>query len=128
MAKIKATPLIGGAGLWRWDQSSRKSPLTRNPCFLIFWFSRLRRIGVLAKKTSKNQITLPKAVVSEFEGVDYFEVFAEDGRIILEPVRTGQADAVRSKLESLGIRESDVDAAVRYARGVGDAGKKKRKK
>lgn len=72
---------------------------------------------MLAKKTSKNQITLPKAIVAEFEGVDYFEVSTEDGRIVLEPVRTGQADKVRSKLKSLGIRETDVDAAIRYARG-----------
>jgi hypothetical protein len=71
---------------------------------------------MLAKKTSKNQITLPKAVVSSFEGVDYFDVSVENGRIVLAPVKFGQADTVRARLESLGIRESDVDAAVRYSR------------
>jgi hypothetical protein len=72
---------------------------------------------MLAKKSSKNQITLPKAIAASFEGVDYFDVTARDGRIILEPVYTTKGSEVRSKLESLGIRETDIDAAIEYARG-----------
>ena len=71
---------------------------------------------MLAKKTSKNQITLPKAIVSDFPGIDYFEVSSEEGRIILEPIRTQQANAVREKLEQLGIRERDVKYAIAQAR------------
>ncbi len=71
---------------------------------------------MLAKKTSKNQITLPKAIVADFEGIEYFDVSAENGRIILEPVRPRQADEVRAKLKSLGIRGGDIDAAIRHAR------------
>jgi hypothetical protein len=73
-------------------------------------------MGMLAKKSSKNQITLPKAIVASFEDVDYFDVTTQNGRIILEPVRTKQGDEVRSRLESLGIRETDIDAAIEYAR------------
>jgi hypothetical protein len=72
---------------------------------------------MLAKKSSKNQITLPKAIITAFEDVDYFDVTTQNGRIILEPVRTKQGDEVRSRLESLGIRETDIDAAIAYARG-----------
>lgn len=72
---------------------------------------------MLAKKSSKNQITLPKAIVASFEDVDYFEVSAEHGRIILKPVRTTSPGQVRSRLESLGIRETDIDKAIEYARG-----------
>ena len=71
---------------------------------------------MLAKKTSKNQLTLPKAVVSRFPGVDYYDVSTEKDRIILRPVRTGGAEAVWKKLEALGIKESDVEYAVRWAR------------
>jgi bifunctional DNA-binding transcriptional regulator/antitoxin component of YhaV-PrlF toxin-antitoxin module len=71
---------------------------------------------VLAKKTSKNQITLPKAVIGHYPGVDYFDVTDEDGQIVLRPVRPQQADQVREKLDALGIRESDVAYAVRWAR------------
>ena len=72
---------------------------------------------MLAKKSSKNQITLPKAIVASIGDVDYFDVTIRDGRIILEPVRTMQGNEVRSRLESLGIRETDIDAAIQYARG-----------
>ena len=70
----------------------------------------------IAKKTSKNQITLPRAVIERFPGVDYFEAREENGRIVLCPVRPGWADEVRAKLAALGIEEGDVEAAVRWAR------------
>ena len=72
---------------------------------------------MLAKKSSKNQITLPKAIVTSIGDVDYFDVTIRNGRIILEPVRTKQGDEVRSRLESMRIRETDIDAAIEYARG-----------
>jgi hypothetical protein len=72
---------------------------------------------MLAKKTSKNQLTLPKAVASKFPGTEYFDVRAEGGRIVLTPVRIGGADAVRRKLAALGIGPEDAADAVRWARG-----------
>jgi len=71
---------------------------------------------VLAKLTSKNQLTLPKAVVSNFPGAEYFEVTEENGRIVLTPARLARADAVRSKLAELGLSKADVDEAVAWAR------------
>jgi len=49
---------------------------------------------VVAKRTSKNQLTLPKAIVEQ----------------------AGVADAVRLRLAELGIDESDVVEAVNWAR------------
>lgn len=72
---------------------------------------------MLAKMTSKNQITLPKAVVSQVSSSEYFEVEVESGRIVLTPVRVQKADAVREKLAQLGIDENDVADAVAWARG-----------
>lgn len=71
---------------------------------------------MLAKKTSKNQITLPKAIVSRFPDTEYFDVREENGRIVLVPVRPSRANEVRDKLAKLGITEADVDDAVRWAR------------
>lgn len=71
---------------------------------------------MLAKKTSKNQITLPKAIASLFPGVDYFDVSEVDGRIVLVPVRPSRADEVRDRLERLGITVDDVADAVAWAR------------
>uniref|UniRef100_UPI003340E8FA AbrB/MazE/SpoVT family DNA-binding domain-containing protein n=1 Tax=Castellaniella defragrans TaxID=75697 RepID=UPI003340E8FA len=71
---------------------------------------------MLAKLTSKNQITLPKAVVSEVDAADYFEVAVENGRIVLTPVRVQGAQAVRDQLQRLGITEQDIEDAVSWAR------------
>jgi len=75
---------------------------------------------MLAKLSPRNQITLPQAVVSAVlanaDSAEYFEVMAEAGRIVLTPVRNPQAEAVRAKVRALGIQETDVDAAVAWAR------------
>ena len=71
---------------------------------------------MLAKKTTKNQLTLPKEIVKQFPGVDYFDVRAEEGRILLEPLRRSRASDVRRKLAELGITESDVADAIETAR------------
>ena len=71
---------------------------------------------MLAKLTSKNQLTLPKAVAADFQGSKYFDVTNENGRIVLTPVRLTRPDAVRAKLAQLGISEADVAEAVDWAR------------
>jgi hypothetical protein len=71
---------------------------------------------MLAKLTSKNQLTLPKAVVMSLGKADYYDVEVENGRIMLTPVRIQQADAVRAKLETLGIKSTDMSDAIAWAR------------
>lgn len=71
---------------------------------------------MLAKRTSKNRLTLPKAVVTAVGGAEYFEVEVEAGRVVLTPVRIQRADTVRAKLASLGITEDDVAPALGRAR------------
>ena len=71
---------------------------------------------MLAKLTSKNQLTLPKAIVADFRDAKYFDVTQENGRIVLTPVRLTRADAVRAKLAELGLDEAGVAEAVAWAR------------
>jgi antitoxin component of MazEF toxin-antitoxin module len=78
---------------------------------------------MLAKLTSKNQITLPKAVIDQISVAEYFEVEAVNDSIMLTPVRMQAvskggtaADAVRQKLQELGITEQDIKDAVQWAR------------
>ena len=71
---------------------------------------------MLAKLTSKNQLTLPKALVAAFPGTEYFDVTQENGRLVLTPVRLTRANAVRAKLAELGLSETDVAEAVSWAR------------
>ena len=71
---------------------------------------------VLAKLTSKNQLTLPKAVTQAVGATEYFEVEARAGQIILTPVRIQRGDAVRAKLAELGVSSADIADAVAWAR------------
>jgi hypothetical protein len=71
---------------------------------------------MLAKKTVKNQITLPKAVITRFPGVEYFDVSTDGQCIVLRPLLQSRTDEVRAKLAQLGIGEEDVAAAVSWAR------------
>ena len=71
---------------------------------------------MLAKLTSKNQLTLPKSAVQAVGAAQYFDVAVHEGQIVLTPVRIQRADAVRAKLSALGLGEADVAEAVRWAR------------
>jgi hypothetical protein len=74
---------------------------------------------MLAKMTVKNQLTLPKAVIARFSGVEYFDVSTDGTSIVLRPLQRSRADEVRVQLAALGIDEQDVAAAVTWAREPG---------
>ncbi|HEY9125885.1 MAG TPA: hypothetical protein VIM62_02105 [Acidobacteriaceae bacterium] len=71
---------------------------------------------MLAKLTVKNQLTLPRTVVSRFKDVNYFDVSTDGDSIILRPLRESRADQVREQLAQLGITEPDVEQAIAWAR------------
>lgn len=75
---------------------------------------------MLAKKTSKNQLTLPKEIAERFPGIDLFDATVERNRIVLVPVKvipiTSSLESIREKMEKLGIIEGDVTDAVAWAR------------
>lgn len=73
---------------------------------------------VVAKRTSKNQLTLPKAVIEQAGLADYYDVTCDQGRIVLTPLHPGGASAVRTRLRELGISEADVTDAVEWARNA----------
>jgi len=75
---------------------------------------------MLTKKTSKNQITLPKRVAEAFPDTQYFDANIQDNKIVLIPVRitteSSGLDGVREKMKKLGISQKDVGEAIRWAR------------
>ena len=71
---------------------------------------------MLAKITSKNQLTLPKSITASVGPAEYFDVVARAGQIVLTPVRIQRGDAVRAKLAELNLGEGDVATAVQWAR------------
>ena len=75
---------------------------------------------MLAKKTSKNQLTLPKEIADKFPGVDLFDATVKNNQIVLMPVKitpiTYSQENIREKMAKLGINEKDVTDAVKWAR------------
>ena len=76
---------------------------------------------MLAKKTSKNQVTLPKKALQDIPETDYFDVTAKGGVLILRPVTMAEKGSrlatVRRKIKELGIEMKDMDHAIAWARG-----------
>lgn len=73
---------------------------------------------MLAKMTSKNQITIPKKIVDQIPDAKYFEVELKDGLIVLKPLRLYETDLekIRSKIKNLGLKPDSVREAVKWAR------------
>ena len=70
---------------------------------------------MLAKLTSKNQLTLPKSVTDQLGPVQYFEVQLQAGQVLLTPVRIQRGDAVRAKLAELELGDEVVAQAIVFA-------------
>jgi hypothetical protein len=73
---------------------------------------------MLAKITSKNQLTLPKSLTQALGATEYFDVEVRGGQLILTPVRIQRGDAVRAKLDELDLSEEDMFEAVAWARNA----------
>jgi len=75
---------------------------------------------MLAKRTFKNQITIPKEIISKFDNVEYFDVTTKKGEIVLRPVeilpRESRLAGIRKKIKSLGLTEKDIEEAIKWAR------------
>ena len=74
---------------------------------------------MLAKMTVKNQLTLPKTVVTRFTGVEYFDVSTDGACITLRPLQRSRVEEVWAHLEKLGVTELDVSDAIAWARKAG---------
>jgi len=73
---------------------------------------------MLAKLTAKNQITIPKDVLSKLPDTQYFDVEYKDGSIILKPVNVSDTnlEKIREKIKRTGLSEGCVQEAVQWAR------------
>ncbi len=75
---------------------------------------------MLAKKTSKNQVTLPKKIIEGLPETDYFDVSLKGGAVVLRPVTVTEPGrhlaTARRKIRALGLSPKDIENAVRWAR------------
>ena len=71
---------------------------------------------MLANMTTKNQLTLPKALIAQVGATEYFDAEVRNGQLVLTPVRIQRGDLVRAKLAELSLSEADIVDAVTWAR------------
>ncbi len=75
---------------------------------------------MLARKTPENQLSLPKAILDNFPGIELFDATVEENRIVLTPVMASSATAslnsVRAKMKKLRLVPKDVVEGIHWAR------------
>ena len=73
---------------------------------------------MLAKVTSKNQITIPKKIMDQLPGTQYFDVELRYGIVRLKPLVAYDTDLekIRSKMKKLGLTQDSVGEAIKWAR------------
>ena len=75
---------------------------------------------MLAKRTYKNQVTIPQAVIKDFPGVEYFDVQKRGQEIVLKPVvvktSSDRLENIREKMAQLGMTHKDIREAINWAR------------
>jgi bifunctional DNA-binding transcriptional regulator/antitoxin component of YhaV-PrlF toxin-antitoxin module len=73
---------------------------------------------MLAKMTSKNQITIPKKIIEQLPDVEYFEVELKKGVVMLRPLKVYDTslEKIRAKARKLGLNENTVKEAIKWAR------------
>ena len=73
---------------------------------------------MLAKITSKNQITIPKKIIDQIPDTQYFDVEFKEGVILLKPLKIygTNLDQIRSRIKKLGLTENSVSEAIEWAR------------
>lgn len=58
--------------------------------------------------------------MEKFPGIEYFEVLRRDREIVLRPVELPEGgerlSLIRDKMARLGLKERDIDEAVKWAR------------
>jgi len=73
---------------------------------------------MLAKITSKNQITIPKKIIEKMPGIKHFDIELKDGVVIMKPVRfyDTNLDQIRAKVKKLGLKEDSVAEAIKWVK------------
>ncbi|QTA83488.1 Uncharacterized protein dnl_58980 [Desulfonema limicola] len=61
---------------------------------------------MLAKITSKNQITIPIKIMEQLQGVEYFDLDFKNGILFLKPLKEKDInlDMIRFKIKNTGLK------------------------
>ena len=73
---------------------------------------------MLAKLTSKNQLTIPKKIIEKIPDAKYFDIELKGDVVILKPLNlydTNLAE-IKAKIKTLGLTQDCVAEAISWAR------------
>jgi bifunctional DNA-binding transcriptional regulator/antitoxin component of YhaV-PrlF toxin-antitoxin module len=73
---------------------------------------------MLAKITSKNQITIPKKIIEKMPNVKHFDIEFKDGVVIMKPIKfyDTNLDQIRAKIKKLELTEDSVAEAIKWVK------------
>lgn len=74
---------------------------------------------MLIKKTAKNQVTVPKALLAKLASTDYFEADVAGDVLVLRPVKVVEMvdiDKIRDRLKRRQLKADEAGKAVGWAR------------
>ena len=73
---------------------------------------------MLAKLTSKNQLTVPKKIIDKMPDTKYFDIELDGNTIIMKPLTLYDTNLIKikEKMKSLGLSQNCVAEAVSWAR------------
>jgi len=73
---------------------------------------------MLAKLTSKNQITIPKQIIDQIPEARYFDVELNGQVVVMKPLKIYDTDLekIRAKIKKMGLKPDCVAEAVKWAR------------
>ena len=73
---------------------------------------------MLAKITSKNQITIPKKIIEKMPNIKHFDIEFKDGVVIMKPIKfyDTNLDQIRAKIKKIGLKENSVAEAIKWAK------------
>ena len=73
---------------------------------------------MLAKITSRNQVTIPKKIMEQLPNPQYFDVQFKDGLVIMKPMVAYDTnlEQIRAKMKTLNLKADSVREAIRWAR------------
>ena len=73
---------------------------------------------MLAKITSKNQITIPKKIIEKMPNIKHFDIEFKDGVVIMKPIKfyDTNLDQIRAKIKKLELTEDSVAEAIKWVK------------
>ena len=73
---------------------------------------------MLAKLTTKNQITIPKQIIDQIPEARYFDVELNGEVVVMKPLKIYDTDLekIRSKIKKMGLKPDCVAEAVKWTR------------